>query len=134
MGQEQGGVSPREPSPAGLERDITEIRSKLDTELLELDRRRHQLVEPMKGPATRLVLGAGVLVIGGGLALAVWNSHRKAQRSQLEALAARISRALEKAPPEPAQGSHFGLFTLAAAFAAGVLASRGGGSSRRRMK
>jgi len=100
VGEGTAGVEER--SLRAIEREIERLRMRLDRSLAELDRRRHELtdlkLQVRRHPA--VVAGAGaaaLLLIGGGIALAVWQARRreklpqKARRIQIS-----IGRAVEK--------------------------------------
>jgi hypothetical protein len=86
-----------------MEREIESIRTRLDRSLAEMDRRRHELLD-LKLQAHRhpaALWGAGgalLLLLGGGIALALWLSRR---RDQLPAKARRFRLAVRRAVDKP---------------------------------
>ncbi|HWE26032.1 MAG TPA: hypothetical protein VG496_19000 [Myxococcales bacterium] len=85
-----------------IESEITEIRSRLDRGLAELDRRRHELtdvrLQVRRHPM--IAVGAGVLVVAlvGGVAYAVWASR---QRQKPLSKAARLREAFSRMADKP---------------------------------
>ncbi len=108
MGEGTGRVSQRrangEPRKAAreLETEITEIRSRLDRSLAELDRRRHELtdvrLQVARHPMVAAAAGATLLAIVGGVAYAVWASR---QRNKPISKARRLKHALSRMIDEP---------------------------------
>ena len=85
-----------------LETEITEIRSRLDRSLAELDRRRHELTDVRlqiaRHPMMAVAAGATLLAIAGGVAYAVWASR---QRNKPISKARRLKHALSRMIEEP---------------------------------
>jgi len=85
-----------------LETEITEIRSRLDRSLSELDRRRHELtdvrLQVRRHPLVAVVAGATVVALLGGVAYAVWVSR---QRNKPISKARRLKHALSRMIDEP---------------------------------
>ena len=85
-----------------LETEITEIRSRLDRSLAELDRRRHELtdvrLQVKRHPLVAAAAGATLLAIVGGVAYAVWASR---QRNKPISKARRLEHALSRMIDEP---------------------------------
>jgi hypothetical protein len=108
VGEGTGRVNQRhangEPRKAAreLETEITEIRSRLDRSLAELDRRRHELTDVRlqiaRHPMAAVAAGAVVLALAGGVAYAVWASR---QRNRPISKARRLKHALSRMIEEP---------------------------------
>ena len=85
-----------------LETEITEVRSRLDRSLAELDRRRHELtdvrLQVRRHPLVAVVAGATVVALLGGVAYAVWASR---QRNKPISKARRLKHALSRMIDEP---------------------------------
>jgi hypothetical protein len=85
-----------------LESDITEIRSRLDRSLAELDRRRHELtdvrLQVKRHPLVAVAASATLLAIAGGVAYAVWAAR---QRERPMSKARRLKHALSRMIDEP---------------------------------
>jgi len=85
-----------------LETEITEIRSRLDRSLAELDRRRHELtdvrLQVKRHPMAAVAAGAVVLALAGGVAYAVWASR---QRNKPISKVRRLKHALSRMIDEP---------------------------------
>ena len=85
-----------------LESEITEVRSRLDRGLAELDRRRHELtdvrLQVRRHPMVAVAAGATVLVLIGGVAYAIYASR---QRQKPLPKAARLREALSRALDNP---------------------------------
>jgi len=85
-----------------LETEITEIRSRLDRSLAELDRRRHELtdvrLQVKRHPMAAVAAGATLLAIVGGVAYAVWAAR---QRNKPMSKARRLKHALSRMIDEP---------------------------------
>jgi len=95
------GVGPRK-AARELETEITEIRSRLDRSLAELDRRRHELtdvrLQVRRHPLVAVAAGVTVLALVGGVAYAVWASR---QRNKLVSKARRLKHALSRMIDQP---------------------------------
>jgi len=85
-----------------LETEITEIRSRLDRSLAELDRRRHELtdvrLQVRRHPMVAVAAGVTVLALVGGVAYAVWASR---QRNKPVSKARRLKHALSRMIDQP---------------------------------
>jgi len=85
-----------------LETEITEIRSRLDRSLAELDRRRHELtdvrLQVKRHPLVTAAAGVALLAICGGVAYAVWTAR---QRNKPMSKARRLKHALSRMMDEP---------------------------------
>lgn len=85
-----------------IESEITEVRSRLDRGLSELDRRRHELtdvrLQVRRHPMIAVAAGATVLVLIGGVAYAIYASH---QRQKPLSKAGRFRDALSRAVDNP---------------------------------
>ena len=85
-----------------LETEITEIRSRLDRSLAELDRRRHELtdvrLQVKRHPVVTAAAGVALLAIVGGVAYAVWAAR---QRNKPMSKARRLKHALSRMIDEP---------------------------------
>jgi len=85
-----------------LESEITEVRTRLDRGLAELDRRRHELtdvrLQVRRHPMIAVAAGATVLVLIGGVAYAIYASR---QRQKPLPKAARLREALSRALDNP---------------------------------
>jgi len=85
-----------------LETEITEIRSRLDRSLAELDRRRHELtdvrLQVRRHPLVAVAAGVTVLALVGGVAYAVWASR---QRNKPVSKARRLKHALSRMIDQP---------------------------------
>jgi hypothetical protein len=97
----QAGQEPRK-AARELETEITEIRSRLDRSLAELDRRRHELtdvrLQVKRHPMVTVAAGVTVLALFGGVAYAVWASR---QRNKPMSKARRLKHALARMIDEP---------------------------------
>ena len=95
-----GKVEPQ--PPREIEREIEVLRTRLDRSLAELDRRRHQLtdvrLQMKKHPGVFLGAGAGLALMAGGVAFAVWRSRR---RDELPEKARRLRKAIGRAVDKP---------------------------------
>jgi hypothetical protein len=89
-------------APREIERDIEHLRSRLDKSLAELDRRRHELtdvrLQMQRHPGVFIGAGAVVALMVGGVAFAVWRSHK---REQLPQKAKRLRIAMRRAVDDP---------------------------------
>jgi hypothetical protein len=85
-----------------LETEITEIRSRLDRSLAELDRRRHELMDVRlqvrRHPMVAVAAGVTVVALLGGVAYAVWASR---ERNKPISKARRFKRALSRMVDKP---------------------------------
>ncbi|HEX9573925.1 MAG TPA: hypothetical protein VF994_07495 [Myxococcales bacterium] len=85
-----------------LETEITEIRSRLDRSLAELDRRRHELtdvrLQVRRHPMVAFAAGVTVLALVGGVAYAVWAAR---QRNKPVSKARRLKHALSRMIDQP---------------------------------
>jgi len=85
-----------------LETEITEIRTRLDRSLAELDRRRHELtdvrLQVKRHPMVAVAAGVTVLALIGGVAYAVWAAR---QRNKPVSKARRFKHALSRMMDEP---------------------------------
>ena len=85
-----------------LETEITEIRSRLDRSLAELDRRRHELtdvrLQVRRHPMVAVAAGITVLALVGGVAYAVYAAR---QRNKPVSKARRLRHALSRMIDEP---------------------------------
>ena len=85
-----------------IESEITEVRTRLDRGLAELDRRRHELtdvrLQVRRHPMIAVAAGATVLVLIGGVAYAIYASR---QRQKPLPKAARLREALSRALDNP---------------------------------
>jgi len=85
-----------------LETEITEIRTRLDRSLAELDRRRHELTDVRlqirRHPMVTVAAGVTVLALLGGVAYAVWAAR---QRNKPVSKARRFKHALSRMIDEP---------------------------------
>ena len=85
-----------------LETEITEIRSRLDRSLAELDRRRHELTDVRlqirRHPMVAVAAGVTVLALVGGVAYAVYAAR---QRNKPVSKARRLKHALSRMMDEP---------------------------------
>ena len=85
-----------------LETEITEVRTRLDRSLAELDRRRHELtdvrLQVRRHPMVAVAAGVTVLALLGGVAYAVWASR---QRNKPVSKARRLKHALSRMIDEP---------------------------------
>jgi len=85
-----------------LETEITEIRSRLDRSLAELDRRRHELtdvrLQVKRHPMVAVAAGVTVLALVGGVAYAVYAAR---QRNKPVSKARRLRHALSRMIDEP---------------------------------
>ena len=88
--------------PRKLETEITEIRTRLDHSLAELDRRRHELtdvrLQVRRHPMVAVAAGVTVLALVGGVAYAVWAAR---QRNKPVSKARRLRHALSRMIEEP---------------------------------
>ena len=107
MGEGANRVNPRangEPRKMAreLEGEITEIRSRLDHSLAELDRRRHELtdvkLQVRRHPGVVIAAGATVLALLGGMAYAIYLSR---QRHKPVSKARRLRHAFARMVDEP---------------------------------
>ena len=91
-----------ERKPREIETEIDHLRTRLDTSLAELDRRRHELtdVKLQLRRHPRVVLGAGaaVALLLAGVAFALWRAH---EREKPLAKAHRFRLALGRAVAKP---------------------------------
>ncbi len=89
-------------APREIERDIEHLRSRLDKSLAELDRRRHELtdvrLQMQRHPGVFIGAGAVVALMVGGVAFAVWRSHK---REELPQKAKRLRIAMRRAVDDP---------------------------------
>ena len=85
-----------------LESEITEVRSRLDRSLAELDRRRHELtdvrLQVKRHPMVAIGAGVAVVAILGGVAYAVWAAR---QRQKPVSKARRFREALSRMVEDP---------------------------------
>ena len=85
-----------------LETEITEIRTRLDRSLAELDRRRHELTDVRlqirRHPMVTVAAGVMVLALLGGVAYAIWAAR---QRNKPVSKARRFKHALSRMIDEP---------------------------------
>jgi len=85
-----------------LETEITEIRTRLDRSLAELDRRRHELTDVRlqirRHPMVTVAAGVTVLALLGGVAYAIWAAR---QRNKPVSKARRFKHALSRMIDEP---------------------------------
>jgi hypothetical protein len=85
-----------------LETEITEVRTRLDRSLAELDRRRHELtdvrLQVRRHPMVAVAAGVTVLALVGGVAYAVWVAR---QRNKPVSKARRLRHALSRMIDEP---------------------------------
>jgi hypothetical protein len=85
-----------------LETEITEVRTRLDRSLAELDRRRHELtdvrLQVKRHPMVAVAAGVTVLALLGGVAYAVWAAR---QRNKPVSKARRLRHALSRMIDEP---------------------------------
>jgi hypothetical protein len=85
-----------------LETEITEIRTRLDRSLAELDRRRHELtdvrLQVKRHPMVAVAAGLTVLALVGGVAYTVWAAR---QRNRPVSKARRLRHALSRMIEEP---------------------------------
>jgi hypothetical protein len=85
-----------------LETEITEIRSRLDRSLAELDRRRHELtdvrLQVRRHPMVAVVAGVTVVALLGGVADAIYAAR---QRNRPVSKARRFKHALSRMIDEP---------------------------------
>ena len=85
-----------------LETEITEIRSRLDRSLAELDRRRHELTDVRlqirRHPMVAVAAGVTVVALLGGVAYAIYASR---QRNKPIPKARRLKHALSRMMDEP---------------------------------
>ena len=85
-----------------LETEITEVRTRLDRSLAELDRRRHELtdvrLQVRRHPMVAVAAGVTVLALLGGVAYAVWAAR---QRNKPVSKARRFKHALSRMIDEP---------------------------------
>ena len=85
-----------------LETEITEIRTRLDRSLAELDRRRHELtdvrLQVRRHPMVTAVAGLTLLALLGGVAYSVWAAR---QRNKPVSKARRLKHALSRMIDEP---------------------------------
>jgi len=85
-----------------LETEITDIRTRLDRSLAELDRRRHELtdvrLQVTRHPMVAVAAGVTVLALVGGVAYAVWAAR---QRNRPLSKARRLRHALSRMIEEP---------------------------------
>lgn len=84
-----------------IESEILEVRSRLDRQLAELDRRRHELtdvrLQVRRHPMVAAVAGITVLAVLGGVAYAVWAARqRQKPLSKAQRLREAISRMVDK--------------------------------------
>jgi hypothetical protein len=83
MGEGTAGVSKRE---AEIEREIEDVRKRLDKSLAELDRRRHELMDVKlqvsKHPQAVIIAGGAVVLLVGAVWLAARNSRREPEPVQ----------------------------------------------------
>jgi len=107
MGERANRVNPRtngEPRKMAreLEGEITEIRSRLDRSLAELDRRRHELtdvkLQARRHPVVVIAAGATVLALLGGLGYAIYLAR---QRQKPVSKARRLRHAFARMIEEP---------------------------------
>lgn len=88
--------------PREIERDIEHLRTRLDKSLAELDRRRHELTDVRlqlkRHPGVFVGAGAVVALMIGGVAFAVWRSHK---REELPQKAKRLRIAVGRAVDDP---------------------------------
>ena len=85
-----------------IESEITEIRSRLDHSLAELDRRRHELtdvrLQVQRHPMIAIAAGVTVVAILGGVAYAIWAAR---QRRRPISKARRLREALSRMVEDP---------------------------------
>ena len=97
----QAKQEPQKPARE-LETEITEIRSRLDRSLAELDRRRHELtdvrLQVKRHPLVVAAAGVALLAMAGGVAYAVWAAR---QRNKPMSKARRLKHALSRMMEEP---------------------------------
>lgn len=95
-------------APREIEREIDHLRKRLDRSLAELDRRRHELMDVKlqmrKHPQVFIVAGGVVVLMMGGVAFAVWRSHKRDEPAQkARRIRIAIGRAVDK-PEKVARG------------------------------
>jgi hypothetical protein len=101
VGEGTVGVSKPEKPEAEIEREIENVRMRLDKSLAELDRRRHQLMDVKlqvrKHPQAVMIAGGVVVLLVGAGWLAARSAHRSAEdpRRQAKRLRLATSRAME---------------------------------------
>ena len=100
---EEKKAAPPERPPREIEIEIEHLRARLDRSLAELDRRRHELtdirLQVRKHPVVLIGTGtAMLLLIGGGVALAIWRSRK---REELPQKAKRFRIAIGRAVDQP---------------------------------
>jgi hypothetical protein len=85
-----------------LETEITDIRTRLDRSLAELDKRRHELtdvrLQVKRHPMVAVAAGVTVLALLGGVAYAVWAAR---ERNKPVSKARRLKHALGRMMDEP---------------------------------
>ena len=85
-----------------LETEITEVRSRLDRSLAELDRRRHELtdvrLQVKRHPMVAVAAGVTVVAILGGVGYAIWAAR---QRQRPMSKAQRLRKALSRMMEDP---------------------------------
>jgi hypothetical protein len=85
-----------------LETEITDIRTRLDRSLAELDKRRHELtdvrLQVKRHPMIAVAAGVTVLALLGGVAYAVWAAR---ERNKPVSKARRLKHALARMMDEP---------------------------------
>ena len=105
MGERTNGVNePPRKAARALEGEISDIRSRLDVSLAELDRRRHELtdvkLQARRHPGAVVVAGVVVLGVLGGVAYAIYAAR---QRNKPVSKAKRLRRALARMIDQPEQ-------------------------------
>ena len=88
--------------PREIESEITEVRSRLDRSLAELDRRRHELtdvrLQVKRHPMVAVAAGVTVVAILGGIGYAIWAAR---QRQKPIPKARRLREALSRMIEDP---------------------------------
>jgi hypothetical protein len=103
MGERANGVNePPRKAARALENEITEIRSRLDVSLAELDRRRHELMDlrlqMTRHPLVFAGAGAAVVFLLGGVGYSIYRSRK---REELPQKARRLRIAMGRAVDKP---------------------------------
>jgi hypothetical protein len=88
--------------PREIEREIEQLRTRLDRSLAELDRRRHELtdvkLQMRRHPAVFIGAGAVAILMLGGIGFAIYRSRK---REELPQKAKRLRLAIRRAVDEP---------------------------------
>lgn len=81
MGQGTPGVVEKPKEPRALEREVEQLRVRLDRSLAELDRRRHELADVKlqlrRHPEVLYAAGGVVLLFAAGIGFAIWRAQKK---------------------------------------------------------